>query len=193
MEHRLKHITVYVQKLKAPWAMCYNLPLVCDKPLGAPASVKHIYSHPSHQAIMHWYLTRMHWTCRHPQTIFKLSNHTNDDTKPSFIPYWQCCNQQAEAVLQFSLALATIEWGISFSSLTNKAWSTNYTLGTMKLPIRAAGLVFLTTMNAPANSGALIKLTLVAQVSNKSRRHLTQIFNKMLITRSLTHHLLYVK
>ena len=43
MKHGLKHIKIYVQKHIAPLAMCYNPPLVCDKPLGAPASVKLVY------------------------------------------------------------------------------------------------------------------------------------------------------
>ena len=42
MEHGLKHY-VYVQKHKAAFAMCYNQGLVCDKPLGAPISVKLVY------------------------------------------------------------------------------------------------------------------------------------------------------
>ena len=40
MEHGLKYFTSYVQKHIAPLAMCYHPPLVRDKPLGAPASVK---------------------------------------------------------------------------------------------------------------------------------------------------------
>ena len=34
------NITFYVQKQTASMAMCYDLPLVQDKPLGAPAFVK---------------------------------------------------------------------------------------------------------------------------------------------------------
>ena len=41
MEHGLKYIAVYIQKLRA---VCYNSPLVCDKPLGVPASVRRVYS-----------------------------------------------------------------------------------------------------------------------------------------------------
>ena len=43
MGHGLKLITFYVQKLIAALAMCHNLLLVRDKPLGAPASVKLVY------------------------------------------------------------------------------------------------------------------------------------------------------
>ena len=43
MEHGLKYITFYVQKHIAPLAVCYNLPLVCDKPLEVPAFVKLVY------------------------------------------------------------------------------------------------------------------------------------------------------
>ena len=44
MEHGSKYITFYVQKHIAPLAMCYNPPRVRDKPLGAPAFVKLVYS-----------------------------------------------------------------------------------------------------------------------------------------------------
>ena len=40
MGHGLKRIKFYVQKHIAALEMCHNQPLVCDKPLGAPASVK---------------------------------------------------------------------------------------------------------------------------------------------------------
>ena len=43
MEHGLKYITFYVQKHIAPLAMCYNLPLVRDKPLAAPIFVRLVY------------------------------------------------------------------------------------------------------------------------------------------------------
>ena len=37
MEHELKYIKCYDQKHIAPWAICYNPPLVRNKPLGGPA------------------------------------------------------------------------------------------------------------------------------------------------------------
>ena len=43
MEHGLKYITFYVQKYITFLALCYNPPLVCDKPVGKPSSVKLIY------------------------------------------------------------------------------------------------------------------------------------------------------
>ena len=43
MEHGLKHRTFYVQKYIAPLEMCYNPPVVRDKPLGAPAFVRPVY------------------------------------------------------------------------------------------------------------------------------------------------------
>ena len=43
MKHGLEHIAFYVQKQKAPWAICYNHLLVCDMPLGAPDFVRLIY------------------------------------------------------------------------------------------------------------------------------------------------------
>ena len=42
--HGLKVITFYVQKHIAALEMCHNQQLVCDKPLGVPASVKLVYS-----------------------------------------------------------------------------------------------------------------------------------------------------
>ena len=44
MGHGLKLITFYVQKHIAFLAMCHKPPLVRDKPLDAPASVKLVYS-----------------------------------------------------------------------------------------------------------------------------------------------------
>ena len=44
MEHGLKHILFYVLKHIVALPMCYNPALVCDKPQGAPASVKLVYS-----------------------------------------------------------------------------------------------------------------------------------------------------
>ena len=43
LEHGLKFITFYVQKHTAALRMCHNQPLVRDKPLGAPESVKVVY------------------------------------------------------------------------------------------------------------------------------------------------------
>ena len=43
-EYGLWCITFYVQKHMTPFAMCYNLSLICDRPLGAPAFVKLIYA-----------------------------------------------------------------------------------------------------------------------------------------------------
>ena len=43
MGHGLRYITFHDQKYIAPLAMCYNPPLVRDKPLGAPAFVKLVY------------------------------------------------------------------------------------------------------------------------------------------------------
>ena len=43
MDHGLKHITLYVQKHIAAFAMCYNPGIVHNKPLGAPPSVKLVY------------------------------------------------------------------------------------------------------------------------------------------------------
>ena len=43
MEHGLKYITFYVKKHITHLAMCYNPPLVRDKPLGAYAFVKLVY------------------------------------------------------------------------------------------------------------------------------------------------------
>ena len=43
MGHGLKLITFYVQKHIAFLAMCHKPPLVRDKPLDAPASVKLVY------------------------------------------------------------------------------------------------------------------------------------------------------
>ena len=48
MEHGLTSITFYVQKHIPPLVMCYNPPLVRDKPLGAPAFVN----------LVHWTLRR---------------------------------------------------------------------------------------------------------------------------------------
>ena len=39
MEHGLKYFAFYIQKLIAHRIVCYNVPLVCDKPLGAPLFV----------------------------------------------------------------------------------------------------------------------------------------------------------
>ena len=39
----IKYIMLYVQKHITPLVMCYNPPLVRDKPLGVPAFVKLIY------------------------------------------------------------------------------------------------------------------------------------------------------
>ena len=39
----LKYIALYFQKLIIPRAVCYNFPLVRDKPLGAPTSVRRLY------------------------------------------------------------------------------------------------------------------------------------------------------
>ena len=44
VEHGLKYITFYVQKHIAPLAICCNLPLVRDKPLGASAFVGPVYT-----------------------------------------------------------------------------------------------------------------------------------------------------
>ena len=41
MEHGLKYITFYIQNILL--AVCYNLSLVPDKPLGAPVFVKLVY------------------------------------------------------------------------------------------------------------------------------------------------------
>ena len=43
MEHGLKYNMFYIEKHKAPQAMCYDPMLVCDKPLGAPTFVKLVY------------------------------------------------------------------------------------------------------------------------------------------------------
>ena len=55
MEHGFKYITFYVKKKqptkqtnkknphKAPLAICYNIPLVRDKPLGALAFMRLVY------------------------------------------------------------------------------------------------------------------------------------------------------
>ena len=43
MGHALKLITFYVQKHIVALGMCHKPPLVRDKPLGAPASVKLVY------------------------------------------------------------------------------------------------------------------------------------------------------
>ena len=43
MDHGLKDIAFYVQKHTAPRAVCYNYPLVRDKPLGTPAYVRVVY------------------------------------------------------------------------------------------------------------------------------------------------------
>ena len=40
MDYRLKYITFYVKRYIAHLVMCYNAPLVRDKPLGAPTFVK---------------------------------------------------------------------------------------------------------------------------------------------------------
>ena len=43
MEHGFKNVAFYVQKLIALWAICWNLPLFHNTPLGAPAFVILIY------------------------------------------------------------------------------------------------------------------------------------------------------
>ena len=43
MEHGLKYIMFCLQKHIAALAMCYDSPLVHDKPLGVPTFVKLIY------------------------------------------------------------------------------------------------------------------------------------------------------
>ena len=43
VKHRLEYITFHVQKLIAPLAIRSNSPLIRDKPLGAPAFVRHAY------------------------------------------------------------------------------------------------------------------------------------------------------
>ena len=43
MEHGKNIILLYVKKHMAPRALCYNFPLVRDKPLGAPAFARLIY------------------------------------------------------------------------------------------------------------------------------------------------------
>ena len=42
-EHGFEYIAFYVQKLTTPRAVCYNFPLVSDKPLGVPASLRQVY------------------------------------------------------------------------------------------------------------------------------------------------------
>ena len=42
-EHGLKNIAFYVQKHIVHQAVCYNFPLVRDKPPGAPAFVRFVY------------------------------------------------------------------------------------------------------------------------------------------------------
>ena len=44
MEHGFKDIAYYVHKRIVPLAVCYNSPLVRDKPPGAPAFVRLVYS-----------------------------------------------------------------------------------------------------------------------------------------------------
>ena len=43
MEHGLKDIKFYFKKIIAPLAICYNPPLVHDKPPGAPTFVSWVY------------------------------------------------------------------------------------------------------------------------------------------------------
>ena len=43
MEHELKDIAFFVKKHIAHRAVCYNFPLVRDKPLGAPAYGRVVY------------------------------------------------------------------------------------------------------------------------------------------------------
>ena len=52
MEHGLKYIAFYVKKI-APSAICYNLLLIRDKPLGVLAFVKLIYSLCFEQCVYH--------------------------------------------------------------------------------------------------------------------------------------------
>ena len=71
MEHGLKYFTFYVNKYIAPLAiMFYNLPLVRDKPLGAPAFVKLVY----------WVLTK---------EIFRKSMMPQCKLKSFFLDYFQ--------------------------------------------------------------------------------------------------------
>ena len=44
MEHGIKYVAFYVQKHIAPQAVCYNFMLVHDKPQGAPAYGRVVYS-----------------------------------------------------------------------------------------------------------------------------------------------------
>ena len=48
MEHGLKQNSFHVQKHIVAIAMCYNPVLARDKPLGAPAYVKRVYSDVSY-------------------------------------------------------------------------------------------------------------------------------------------------
>ena len=43
MEYRLKDINLYVQERVIHWAICYNLRLVRNKLLEAPAYIKLVY------------------------------------------------------------------------------------------------------------------------------------------------------
>ena len=68
MEHGLKDIAFYVQKHITPWTVVISSLLVREKALGAPASVKRVYSPwliknvvviPSRQGITHWLKSSM--------------------------------------------------------------------------------------------------------------------------------------
>ena len=57
MKHGLKYITFCDQKHIALLAICYNSPLVCNKPLGTPTFVRLIYCHLAGPALGLPYLT----------------------------------------------------------------------------------------------------------------------------------------
>ena len=71
----LKQITFYVQKHIATLALCYNSVLVPGKPLGAPASVKLLYSarFPERNSSLLW----SNWIFRFPDINFSLSLNIN--------------------------------------------------------------------------------------------------------------------
>ena len=63
MEHGLKHITFYVQKLTGPLAVCNDLTLVRDKALAAPGFVRlvqWIWSHLTRrkESVLCWFMVR---------------------------------------------------------------------------------------------------------------------------------------
>ena len=89
MELGLKHITFYVPKHIASLAMCYNLPPVRDKSLGAPASVELVYWYMSIFVSLVIEIWTCQWTHLPIQTLYVLNSPIENASAIYIIPpHW---------------------------------------------------------------------------------------------------------